>query len=112
MFDVKSLVERASMKTAIICLLLLTGCATIKSRYAQRSPSKLCQRWQNEAGPQIQIQEPSSWGSLGAMIIGIALMPPANDLLMMLRNGVLCAQESRRSAMNETDIRRAGLNNP
>ena len=31
-----------------------------------------------------RFKEPSSWGSLGAMIIGIALMPPANDMLMML----------------------------
>lgn len=31
-----------------------------------------------------RFKEPSSWGSLGAMIIGIALMPPANDLLMIL----------------------------
>ena len=38
-----------------------------------------------------RFREPSSWGSLGAMIIGIALMPPANDLLMMLGNRVLRA---------------------
>jgi len=31
-----------------------------------------------------RLKEPSSWGSLGAMVIGIALMPPANDLLMAL----------------------------
>ena len=31
-----------------------------------------------------RFKEPSSWGSLGAMVIGIALMPPANDLLMAL----------------------------
>jgi len=35
-----------------------------------------------------RIKEPSSWGSLGAMIIGIGLMQPVNQLLIVA--GVLC----------------------
>ena len=58
-----------------------------------------------------RFKEPSSWGSLGAMIIGIALMPPENDLLMMLGIAFCALGIALRSAMNEADIRRAGLNN-
>lgn len=35
-----------------------------------------------------RIKEPSSWGSLGAMIIGIGLMQPVNHLLIVA--GILC----------------------
>ena len=72
--------------------------------------SSSARRWQNEASPQIQIREPSSRGGLGAMIIGIALMPPANDLLMML--GIaFCALSNRTERVGGLIFRGAGLNN-
>jgi len=35
-----------------------------------------------------RIREPSSWGSLGAMVIGIGLMAPVNQSLILL--GIAC----------------------
>lgn len=35
-----------------------------------------------------RIREPSSWGSLGAMIIGIGLMEPVSQPLIVV--GILC----------------------
>jgi len=35
-----------------------------------------------------RITEPSSWGSLGAMVIGIGLMQPVNQPLILL--GIVC----------------------
>jgi len=35
-----------------------------------------------------RIKEPSSWGSLGAMVIGIGLMEPVNQMLIVA--GIVC----------------------
>jgi hypothetical protein len=35
-----------------------------------------------------RIKEPSSWGSLGALVIGIGLMDPVNQAMIAV--GILC----------------------
>lgn len=35
-----------------------------------------------------RIREPSSWGSLGAMVIGIGMMEPVNQAMIVV--GILC----------------------
>ena len=82
----------ATILTAIICL-LLTGCSTMQIRYVLRSHSSLPGGGKMKPVRRSRFREPSSRRQSRAMIIGIALMPPANDPLMML--GIaFCALES------------------